>query len=80
MRRPMLVPDRTNARWSFDFLSDMITDGRRFRVLAIVDNYTREYLALVADTSLSGLRVARELDSVIQPRSRPDTIVSDNST
>lgn len=37
-RRPMLVPDRANARWSLDFLSDTISDGRRFRVLAIVDD------------------------------------------
>jgi len=79
-RRPMLVPDRANARWSLDFLSDTISDGRRFRVLAIVDDYTRECLALVADTSLSGLRVARELDGVIPLRGRPGTIVSDNGT
>ena len=76
----MLVPDRANARWSLDFLSDTISDGRRFRVLAIVDDYTRECLALVADTSLSGLRVARELDDVIRLRGRPGTIVSDNGT
>lgn len=79
-RRPMLVPDRANTRWSLDFLSDTISDGRRFRVLAIVDDYTRECLALVADTSLSGLRVARELDGVIRLRGRPGTIVSDNGT
>jgi len=79
-RRPMLVPDRANARWSLDFLSDTISDGRRFRVLAIVDDYTRECLALVADTSLSGLRVTRELDGVIRLRGRPGTIVSDNGT
>ena len=47
-------------------------------MLAIVDDYTRECLALVADTSLSGLRVARELDDVIRLRGRPETIVSDN--
>lgn len=70
----MLVPNRANARWSLDF----ITDGRRFRVLAVVDDYTRECLALVADTSLSGLRVVRELDAIIRWRGRPDTIVSDN--
>ncbi|WP_439616897.1 integrase core domain-containing protein, partial [Shinella sp.] len=56
------------------------TDGRRFRVLAIVDDFTRECLALVADTSLSGLRVTRELDVVMAKRGRPHTIVSDNGT
>ena len=77
-RRPMSVPDRPNARWSLDFVSDAFTDGRRFRVLAVVDDYTRECLALVADTSLSGVRVVRELDAVIARRGRPDTIISDN--
>ena len=79
-RRPMLVPDRPNERWSLDFVSDAFTDGRRFRVLAVVDDYTRECLALVADTSLSGLRVARELDAIIVRRGKPKTIVSDNGT
>lgn len=54
-RRPMLLPSRANERWSLDFVSDAFTDGRRFRVLAIVDDYSRECISLVADTSLSGL-------------------------
>ena len=57
-----------------------MTDGRRFRILTVIDNCTRECLALVADTSLSGARVVRELDAVIRQRGRPDTIVSDNGT
>ena len=72
-RRPMLL-------WSLDFVSDAFTDGRRFRVLAVVDDFSRECLALVADTSLSGLRVTRELDALIQLRGRPVTVVSDNGT
>ena len=79
-RRPMVLPDAANERWSLDFVSDAFTDGRRFRVLAVVDDYTRECLALVADTSLSGRRVARELDGIIARRGRPHTIVSDNGT
>jgi putative transposase len=71
--RPMLVPDRANVRWSLDFVSATFTDGRRFRVLA-------ECLTLIADTSLSGLRVVLELDVVIRWRGRPDTTVSDNGT
>ncbi|ESZ02977.1 hypothetical protein X735_33275 [Mesorhizobium sp. L2C085B000] len=77
-RRPMIAPGRTNERWSLDFVSDAFTDGRRFRVLAVVDDFTRECLALVADTSLSGARVARELDAILARRGRPRTIVSDN--
>ena len=77
-RRPMRVPERPNERWSLDFISDAFTDGRRFRVLAIVDDFSRECLALVADTSLSGLRVTRELSAIMARRGRPRTIVSDN--
>jgi len=79
-RRPLLVPDQPNQRWSLDFVSDAFTDGRRFRVLTVVDDHTRECLALVADTSLSGRRVGRELDAVIAHRGPPLTIVSDNGT
>ena len=69
-----------NQRWSLDFLSDAFSDGRRFRILAIVDDFTRECLALVADTSLPGLRVVRELDAIITARGRPTMCVSDNGT
>jgi len=79
-RRPMLLPSRANERWSLDLVSDAFTDGRRFRVLAIVDDFSRECLALVADTSLSGLRVTRELSNLIRLRGKPRTIVSDNGT
>ena len=79
-RRPMVVRERPDERWSLDFVSDAFTDGRRFRVLAVVDDYSRECLALVADTSLSGLRVTRELTAVMARRGKPQTIVSDNGT
>jgi putative transposase len=79
-RKPMLLPDGPNQRWSLDFVSDALTDGRRFRILAVVDDFSRENLVLVADTSLSGLRVTRELDRVIAERGMPTTIVSDNGT
>jgi len=79
-RAPMLVPLRPDERWSLDFVSDQLTDGRRFRILAIVDDCTRECLALVVDTSLSGMRVARELDKLVTDRGRPRMIVSDNGS
>ena len=78
MRAPIALPTGPNQRWSLDFVSDSFTDGRRFRVLAVVDDFTRECLGLAADTSLSGTRVARELDAVILRRGRPQTCVSDN--
>lgn len=79
-RAPMMIPMRPNERWSLDFVADQMTDGRRFRILAIVDDCTRECLALVADTSLSGARVARELDRLLAERGRPKMIVSDNGS
>jgi putative transposase len=79
-RAPMAAPVAPNERWSLDFVSDQFADGRRLRMLAVVDDCTRERLALVADTSLSGRRVARELDALAARRGRPGTIVSDNGT
>lgn len=79
-RAPLTLPQGPNQRWSLDFLSDAMTDGRRFRILAVVDDFTRECLCLVADTSLSGTRVTRELDTIIAARGRPLLCVSDNGT
>jgi putative transposase len=79
-RAPMLVPMAPNERWSLDFVSDQLTCGRRFRILTVVDDCTRECLALVADTSLSGLRVARELDRLMIARGKPKMVVSDNGS
>ena len=79
-RAPMILPQGPNQRWSLDFVSDALDDSRRFRILCIVDDFSRECLGLVADTSLSGNRVARELDTIIARRSKPLTIVSDNGT
>ena len=79
-RAPMSRPLMPNQRWSLDFVSDQLTDGRRFRVLTVVDDCTRECLALIADTSLSGARVARELATLFEARGKPITVVSDNGT
>ena len=79
-RAPILLPSAPNERWSLDFVSDQLNDGRRFRVLAVVDDCTRENLALIADTSISGTRVARELTALITEYGRPKMIVSDNGS
>ncbi len=79
-RAPIALPQLANERWSPDFLSDQLVDGRRFRFLVVVDDCTRECLLLVADTSLSGARVARELDQLTAKRGKPRMIVSDNGT
>ena len=79
-RAPILVEARPNARWSLDFVHDQLADGRRFRVLNIADDVTRECLAAVPDTSISGIRVARVLTAVIAQRGKPAMIVSDHGT
>ena len=77
-RIPLSVPERPNQRWSLDFVSDQLADGRRFRVLNIVDDYTRECVGQLADTSISGLRMARFLDQIGLTRPLPRSIVCDN--
>ena len=79
-RAPILVEPRPNTRWSLDFVHDQFACGRRFRILNIVDDVTRECLAAVPDTSISGKRVARELSTLIRRRGAPGMIVSDHGT
>jgi putative transposase len=79
-RAPILVAAQPNARWSVDFVHDQFACGRRFRILNIVDDVTRECLAAIPDTSISGRRVARELTTIIAQRGKPGMIVSDHGT
>lgn len=79
-RTPILVEAKVNVRWSVDFVHDQLCHGRRFRILNIVDDVTRECLAAIPDTSISGKRVARELTAVVSVRGKPQMIVSDNGT
>lgn len=79
-RAPILVEARPNARWSLDFVHDQLACGRRFRILNVVDDVTRECLAAIPDTSISGRRVVRELTALIERRGKPGMIVSDNGT
>jgi putative transposase len=79
-RAPMAIPQGANQRWSLDFASDVLVDGRRFRILCVLDDFTRECLGTIVDNSISGIRVARELDGICDARGRPCMIVSDNGT
>jgi putative transposase len=78
-RAPIALPEVPNACWSLDFASDVLADGRRFRILCVTDDFTRECLTLAADTSI-GMRVACELDAIVAMRGLPTTVVSDNGT
>lgn len=77
-RAPLVLPDGINRRWSLDFVSDALADGRRFRILCVVDDFSRECLACVVDTSIGGVRVVRELERLVLEREVPRVIVSDN--
>jgi putative transposase len=79
-RVSMPVPIRINLRWSMDFVSDQLANGRRFRELNIVDDFSRECIGQLTAISIGGRQLARFLDQLIQQRGRPATIVSDNGT
>jgi putative transposase len=79
LRVPAQLPAERNERWSMDLVSDSLESGRRIRTLNVVDDFTRECLAIEVDTSLPGLRVARVLDRLAELRGcLPKTIVLDN--
>lgn len=67
-----------NERWSLDFVHDRLRSNRRFRILAVGDDFTRENLALEADFAFSGERITRVLDAIAELRGYPDVIVMDN--
>ena len=77
-RLPMSVPTRSNERWSADFVHDQLSDGRRLRVLNIVDDYSRVCVGQLVDTSISGMRMVRYLAELEQTRGLPKTLVLDN--
>jgi putative transposase len=77
-RTPMPVALRPGERWSLDFVSDTFGASLKFRMLAVNDDCCRENLCLMADTSISGARVARELDALVRVYGKPTCIVSDN--
>lgn len=75
--RPAL-PTRPNEEWSMDFTADQLADGRRFRTFNVVDDFTRECLAIQVERSIPGTVVARVLDRLVQERGRPKAIICDN--
>lgn len=79
-RMPIEVPSIVNQRWSMDFVADQLSNGRRFRVLNIVDDYTREMVGQLVSISISGRMVARFLTDLIDARDKPESIVCDNGT
>jgi putative transposase len=78
IKQPLLAPQAINQGWSMDFMCDSLVDGRRFRLLNIIDEYNRESLAIEIDTSLPALRVIRTLEQLIERREKPQVIRVDN--
>lgn len=78
LRVVLPAPSRLNERWSMDFVADSLVNGRRFRALTIVDDHSRESVAIEADFSLTGERVARVLERLAQTRGLPNIITVDN--
>lgn len=77
----MTVPQAANQRGSLDFVSDALIDGRRYRILCVIDDFSRECMVTVVDNSISRARVSRELDGIAERRDRyPLMVVSDNGT
>jgi len=71
-------PERVNQRWSMDFVSDCLCTGRRYRALTILDDFSRECLAIEVDTSVGGARVANVLERLAELRGLPEVITLDN--
>lgn len=78
IKEALLIPQAPNEVWSIDFMSDALMDGRKFRLLNILDDFNRESLAMEIDTSLPSLRVIRVLESIVDKRGKPLCIRSDN--
>jgi putative transposase len=77
-RQKMPAAAGPNESWSMDFVSDSLSSGRKVRCLTVIDDFTRESLAIEVDTSLPGLRVCRVLDRIIDARGAPQRITTDN--
>lgn len=78
VKQALFQPERINQVWSLDFMCDSLWDGKRYRLLNIIDDFNREVLNITADTSLPALRVIRTLEKLLFVRSKPDMIRVDN--
>jgi len=78
VKQPLCIPSSPNQMWSIDFMSDSLTDGRKYRLFNVIDDFNRESLAIEADTSLPSLRVIRVLEKLVVQRGKPANIRCDN--
>lgn len=78
VKQPLQQQGQVNKSWSMDFMSDTLVSGRKFRTLNVIDDCSREALAVEVDTSLSSRRVIQVLEQVIEERGKPDAVRVDN--
>lgn len=78
VKQPLMIPTAPNQMWSIDFMSDALVDGRKVRLLNVLDDFNRQSLAIEVDTSLPTLRVIRVLEALIAGRGKPSNIRTDN--
>jgi len=78
IKQPLAVPAKANQMWSMDFMLDVLTDGRCFRTLNVMEDYNREALAVEVDFSLPARRVIRCLEQLIERHGQPASIRCDN--
>lgn len=80
LRVPLALPNRANEQWTMDFVMDQLLDGRKFRILTVVDKFSRECVLMEADFSLTGKKVAKALERAGQQRPLPEAITVDNGS
>lgn len=80
LRKPESVVTRPNQRWALDFVQDALWDGRRIRLMPVIDVCTRKCLGIIVDSSLNGRRVVKTLENLIEEHGTPEEIISDNGT
>ena len=74
LRQPLLVPTEPNGGWSPNFTSDALTDGRRFRMCNVIDDFNRQVLSIEVDFSLSATRMVRRLAQPVERHGRPEKL------
>ncbi|MCX2481856.1 IS3 family transposase, partial [Pedobacter sp. MC2016-15] len=78
VKNPLVRPSAPLQMWSIDFMSDVLTNGRKFRTLNVIDDYNREAIAIEVAHSMPAIRVTELLERIIQEQGKPKTIRTDN--
>ncbi len=80
VRGPYVKPERMNQLWAMDFMADRLEDGRSFRILTLIDTFTREALCVWPDHGMSATKVVSRLEAIARSRPLPESIRVDNGS